>query len=397
MTDSFIPYGHQSIDEADIAAVNAVLRSDFLTQGPAVPGFEQAVADYCGARHAIAVSNGTAALHLACLALDVGPGDVVWTSPITFVASANCARYCGAEVDFVDIDPQTQNISLPQLEAKLAAAQIAKRLPKVVIPVHFSGRPCDMEGIAQLARRYGFRIIEDASHALGASYGPHRVGNGLHADVTVFSFHPVKIITTGEGGMLLTADAGLAERLTRLRSHGITRDPAAMQGPSEGGWYYQQIELGFNYRMTDLQAALGLSQMTRLEKFIARRNLLAERYRLGLAELPLTLPPVFNHGISAWHLYTVRLPGDGETRQRVYDRMKAAGIGVNVHYIPVHLQPYYRALGFGDGDFPVAENYYRHALTLPLYYDLAEAAQARVMRTLAAALAGEGPTKEKPR
>lgn len=378
---SAIPYGRQSISEADIAAVTAVLRSDWLTQGPMIERFEQAVAERCMAMHGVAACNATAALHLACLALDLGPGDLLWTSPNTFVASANCARYCGADVDFVDIDPCTLNLSVPALAAKLDVAERAGRLPKILVPVAFAGQSCDMAAIQPLVRRYGFKVIEDASHAIGARYAGQPVGSGAQADITVFSFHPVKIVTTGEGGLLTTNDAALAERLRRLRSHGITRDPALLQAAGQGGWYYEQLELGFNYRITDIQAALGLSQLDRLESFIARRRALVQRYRDLLAELPVGLIGDQVGAESAWHLFPIRV--DDHQRDQVFAGMRAAGIGVNLHYIPVHLQPYYRDLGFAPGDFPEAERYYAQALSLPLYADLSEAQQDRVVETLA--------------
>lgn len=378
---SGIPYGRQSISEDDIAAVTAVLRSDWLTQGPMIERFEQAVANRCAAAHGVAVCNATAALHLACLALDLGPGDLLWTSPNTFVASANCARYCGADVDFVDIDPGTLNLSVPALVAKLEVAERAGRLPKILVPVAFAGQSCDMAAIQPLARRYGFKVIEDASHAIGARYAGQPVGSGAQADITVFSFHPVKIVTTGEGGLLTTNDTALAERLRRLRSHGITRDPALLQAGEQGAWYYEQLELGFNYRMTDIQAALGVSQLERLEAFIARRRGLVERYRDLLADLPVGLIGDQAQAESAWHLFPIRV--DEARRDRVFAGMRAAGIGVNLHYIPVHLQPYYQALGFQRGDFPEAERYYAQAMSLPLYADLSEAQQDRVVRTLA--------------
>jgi UDP-4-amino-4,6-dideoxy-N-acetyl-beta-L-altrosamine transaminase len=379
-----IPYGRQDIDAADIAAVVEVLRSDWLTQGPAVPRFEAALATRCGAAGAVAVSSATAALHLACLALDIGPGDLGWTVPNTFVASANCLRYCGAEVDFVDIDPLSLNLSIPALEAKLRAARRINRLPKVLIAVHFAGRSCDMAAIGRLAGEYGFQVIEDASHAVGASYDGRPVGSCAHADLCVFSFHPVKIITTGEGGMVLGKDASLLRRIERLRSHGITREVtemqvAEMQGDSEGAWYYQQIELGFNYRMTDLQAALGTSQLARLDAFLARRRQLAQRYGELLAGLPLDLPAF--DAASAWHLYCVRLHESGR-RRAVFDALRAAGIGVNVHYIPVHLQPDYRRLGFAPGHCPEAERYYAGAMSLPLHARLSDAEQMQVVRAL---------------
>ena len=375
-----IPYGRQQIDEADVAAVAEVLRSDFLTQGPAVPRFEAAVADMCGARHAVAVCNATSALHLACLALDVGPGDIVWTSPNSFVASANCARYCGAEVDFVDIDPGTLNMSVEQLANKLARAKVNRRLPKVLIPVHFGGQPCEMDKIAALANEYGCRIIEDASHAIGARHDGIPVGACAHSDITVFSFHPVKIITTGEGGMALANDASLAARIALLRSHGITRDPASMTGKSEGPWYYQQVALGYNYRMTDLQAALGTSQLKHLAEFIDKRSALAKRYQKRLAHLPIDIQQLALGCASAWHLFVVRVAS--EQRRRIFEHLRTAGIGVNVHYIPIHLQPDYRHLGFTPGDFPEAEKYYSEAITLPLYPSLTESEQDKVVAAL---------------
>lgn len=381
-----IPYGRQSIDDADVAGVVAVLRSDWLTQGPAVPAFEAAVAGRCRAAHAVAVSNATAALHLACLALDVSPGDRVWTSPNTFVASANCARYCGATVDFVDIDPATLNMSVDALAAKLTAAAALGRLPKVVIPVHFAGLPCDMEAIGRLARQYGFRVIEDASHAIGATYQGEPVGNCRHSDITVFSFHPVKIITTGEGGMALTNDAALAERLQCLRSHGITRDPAAMRGDSDGPWYYQQTDLGFNYRLTDLQAALGCSQLVRLDDFLARRRQLVANYEAQLQALPLQRQAYPTDRRSAHHLYVVQLQTPA-ARRTVFEQLRERGIGVNVHYIPVHRQPYYEDRGFKAGDFPAAEAYYQGAISLPLHPALSAADQEYVVAALAEALA----------
>lgn len=383
-----IPYGRQNISQADIDAVVDTLRSDWLTQGPAIERFEQAVAQRCQAAHGIAVSNATAALHIACLALDLGPGDRLWTSPNTFVASANCGLYCGAQVDFVDIDPATLNLDVAQLDARLQRAERDGTLPKVVVPVAFAGQSCDMARIAELARRYGFRVIEDASHAIGASYGGRPVGCCEHADITVFSFHPVKIITTGEGGLLTTNDPRLAERLRRLRSHGITRDPAAMTGPSEGPWYYQQLELGFNYRMTDLQAALGLSQLQRLDAFVARRRQLVARYGERLAHLPLELPQVQAGAEPAWHLYPVRLRLERlqHGHRAIFEALRGAGIGVNLHYIPVHLQPYYRQLGFAPGDFPEAERYYAQALSLPLFPDLTDEQQDQVASTLASVL-----------
>lgn len=378
-----IPYGRQSITPADIQAVQAVLESDYLTQGPAVGRFEAALAARCGAVGGVAVSSATAALHLACQALDLGPRDLGWTTPNTFVATANCLRYVGAQVGFVDIDPATLNMDMAALEERLIQARAAGRLPQVVIPVHFAGRSCDMARLGRLADEYGFRVIEDASHAVGADYQGRPVGACAHSDLAVFSFHPVKLMTTGEGGMVLGKDAALLGRIARLRSHGISRDEAEMEGGSEGGWYYQQLELGYNYRMTDIQAALGLSQLARLEAAVTRRRQLAARYNALLADLPLQTPPADPDG--AWHLYVVQLH-EPARRAAVYDAMRRAGVGVNVHYIPVHLQPYYRRLGFKPGDFPRAEAYYAAALTLPLYPDLSEADQDHVVAALGSAL-----------
>lgn len=379
-----IPYGRQDISDADIQAVVDVLRSDFLTQGPAVPAFETTVAGCCGAAHGVAATSATAALHLACLALGVGPGDLVWTSPITFVASANCALYCGAEVDFVDIDPRTYNLCPERLAAKLAQAERAGRLPQVLIPVHMCGQSCDMAAIRSLADRYGCRIIEDASHAVGASYRGEPVGCCRYSDIAVFSFHPVKIVTTGEGGMALTNSDALAQRMRLLRSHGITRDAAAMSREPDGPWYYEQVALGFNYRMTDIQAALGRSQMGRLTDFVARRRALARRYDERLADLPLTRPWQHGDGQSAYHLYVVRVAG--AVRRRIYTALQGAGVAANVHYIPVYLQPAYRRLGFAAGHCPQAEAYYAEALTLPLYPGLTPDQQDYVVAALRAAL-----------
>ncbi len=378
-----IPYGRHEISEADIQAVEDVLRSDFLTQGPVVPAFEKSVADYCGAKHAVAVNSATSALHLACLALGVSSGDWVWTSPITFVASANCALYCGAQVDFVDIDPHTYNLSVQCLADKLALAEQQHRLPKVVIPVHLCGQSCDMVGIYILAQRYGFKIIEDASHAIGGKYQDQPIGNCSYSDITVFSFHPVKIITTGEGGMALTNDPQLANRMQLLRSHGITRDAKQMTHESEGPWYYQQIDLGYNYRITDIQAALGLSQMQKLDEFVAKRHLLANRYNRLLATLPVLLPWQHSDTFSSFHLYVIRLrlPEIAKTHREVFESLRANHIGVNLHYIPVYRQPYYELLGFKIGDCPEAEQYYAEVISLPLYPTLSEAQQDKIIAT----------------
>ncbi len=383
-----IPYGRQHIIDADVDAVARVLRSDWLTQGPLVPRFEGALAGRCGANHALAMSSATAALHIACLALDLGPGDVLWTTPNTFVATANCARYCGADVDFVDIDPRTYNMCVDALDEKLQSAQVRNCLPKVVAPVDFAGQSCDMRRIRSLADQYGFRILEDASHAVGGAYEGRFVGDCRYGDIAVFSFHPVKIITTGEGGMALTNDDKLAANMACLRTHGITRDPALM-GESDGPWYYQQVALGFNYRMTDIQAALGLSQIDRLADFVAKRRELAERYDKLLSGFPLRTPWQESEMASAWHLYVVRISLElvAKTRREIFDAMRAAGIGVNVHYIPVHLQPYYRQLGFRPGMFPEAEKYYEEAITLPLFPMMTKAEQDIVVAVLADALA----------
>ncbi|EJM08626.1 UDP-4-keto-6-deoxy-N-acetylglucosamine 4-aminotransferase [Pseudomonas sp. GM102] len=379
-----IPYGRQSLDQEDIDAVVAVLQSDWLTQGPTIERFEQAMAERCQADFAVAVCNATAALHIACLATGLGPGDRLWTTPNTFLASANCGRYCGAEVDFVDIDPLTWNLDACTLASKLEIAERDGTLPKVLVAVAFSGQSCNMRVIAELAERYGFTVIEDASHAVGASYAGRPVGCGDFAAMTVFSFHPVKIITSAEGGMVLTNRPELAERLQRLRSHGMTRDPAQMTEPSHGPWYYQQVELGFNYRITDLQAALGLSQLNKLDGFIERRRELAARYERLLAYLPLTLPSAQPEAESAWHLYVVRLQTDriNLSHRQVFEGLRAAGVGVNLHYIPLHLQPYYRDLGFAEGDFPQAERYYAEAISLPLFPLLSDEQQDYVVEQL---------------
>ncbi len=379
-----IPYGRQSISDEDIAAVVEVLRSDWLTQGPAVPAFEHAVARYCGAAHATAVNSATSALHLACLALGVGPGDLVWTSPVTFVASANCARYCGADVDFVDVEPDTANLCAAALADRLAHARQAGRLPKVVIPVHFAGLPCDMQAIHALSKEYGFRIIEDASHAIGARYQNEPVGNCRYSDITVFSFHPVKIITSGEGGMALTNDPALAARMELLRSHGITRDPEQMESAPHGPWYYEQLELGFNYRMTDIHAALGLSQMTRLDEFIAHRDEVAARYDTLLDDTPLLTPARRPGRSSAHHLYVIRVPADsdGGTHRRLFDGLRSRGVGVNLHYIPVYRQPYYQQLGYEPTRFPQSERHYAASISLPMYAGLSASQQDYVVSAL---------------
>lgn len=383
-----IPYGRQEITQSDIDAVVTVLQSDYLTQGPMVPRFERAVADYCGVTHALAVNSATSALHIACLALGLGPGDRLWTSPITFVASANCGLYCGAEVDFVDISPRTYNLCPQALENKLNKAEKEGRLPKIVVPVHLCGQPCDMQAIHKLSRRFGFKIIEDASHAIGGRYEGRPIGDCRYSDITVFSFHPVKIITTAEGGMALTNDGKLAEQMGLLRSHGITRDPALMTHGPDGPWYYQQISLGFNYRMTDLQAALGVSQMERLNQYVTRRHYLAQRYNDLLAGLPVNTPWQHPDGYSGLHLYVIRLQLDKISHRHleVFESLRRQGVGVNLHYIPVHTQPYYRDMGFRPGDFPEAERYYTEAISLPLYPAMTELQQDQVITALRGAL-----------
>ena len=399
----YIPYGRQSISEQDIAAVCKVFRSDWLTQGPKVPEFENAVADYCGANHAVAVNSGTSALHLACLALGVGHGDLVWTSPITFVASANCARYCGSDVDFVDIDPRTYNLSPDRLAEKLKQAKATDRLPKVVIPVHLTGQPCDMEAIHVLSLEYGFRIIEDACHAIGGCYKGEPIGNCRYSDITIFSFHPVKTITTAEGGMAVTNEPEFAQTMTLLRSHGITRENLKFKSqsskqPSQSNesnqlgqlnhsppaYYYEQIALGFNYRMTDVQAALGLSQLTRLDEFVARRHALAQRYNELLADLSVTIPWQHPDAYSGMHLYVIRLKPNQikKFRDQVFEELRSAGIGVNLHYIPVYLQPDFAKMGFKSGHCPEAERYYSEAITLPLFSALSQEFQYRVLEAL---------------
>lgn len=376
-----IYYGKQFIDEQDINAVIEVLKSDFLTQGPVIENFEKAVAEYCGTKYAVAVTNATSALHIACLAVGLDRGDMLWTSPITFTASANCGRYCGADVDFVDIDDSTYNMSISALKEKLEKSKIK---PKVVVPVHLAGQSCEMQEIYDLSKQYGFTVIEDASHAIGADYKDTKVGCCKYSDMTVFSFHPVKIITTGEGGMVLTNNEELYKKLTLYRSHCITRDENLMTKEADGPWYYQQIDLGFNYRMTELQAALGLSQLAKVDKFVARRRQLADRYNELLKDLPLKLPYQNPETDSSWHLYIVRVDFNKvkKTKKQIFAEMKAKGVCLNLHYIPVHTQPYYKNLGFKHGDFPFSEKYYEEAFTLPLYYSLTDEQQDCVVSAL---------------
>jgi UDP-4-amino-4,6-dideoxy-N-acetyl-beta-L-altrosamine transaminase len=384
-----IPYGRQSIDQADIDAVTAVLQSDFLTQGPAVPAFEQAMAQYVGAKHALAMNSATSALHVACLALGLGDGDCLWTTPNTFVASSNCALYCGASVDFVDIDPSTYNLSVSALAEKLAQAEKTGHLPKIVVAVDFAGQPCDWIGLRTLADQYGFALIDDASHAIGADLNGIKLGGGHWADITIFSFHPVKIITTAEGGMAFTQSDELAQKMQLLRSHGITRDANLLTQTDVGGWYYEQKELGFNYRMTDIQAALGLSQLQHLDAWLARRRQLVKQYETWLAELPIVLPKLADGANSAWHLYVIQIDEakTAKTRREVFDVLRASGIGVNVHYLPVYLQPYYQGLGFEQGLCPNAESYYDHAISIPMYAGLSDEQQAEVIEVLTRILA----------
>lgn len=369
-----IPYGRQDISSDDIAAVVEVLQSDFLTQGPVIEKFETAVAGYCSAKFGVAVNSATSALHIACLALGLGENDWLWTSPNTFVASANCGLYCGAQIDFVDIDPITNNLSVQQLSEKLETAGRENRLPKIVIPVHLCGASCDMAAIKDLSTRYGFKIIEDASHAIGGRYRDEAIGSCRYSDITVFSFHPVKIVTTAEGGLATTNDPDLARRMQLFRSHGITRDPSFMTHEPDGPWYYQQIELGYNYRMTELQAALGISQMKRIDDFVSRRHAIAQRYDGSLADLPVTTPKIDTQCYSALHLYVVRLQTEqlNVTHRQVFERLRELQIGVNLHYIPVHTQPYYQGLGHKPGDYPNAERYYAEAISLPVFATLTD-------------------------
>jgi len=381
-----IPYGRHMVSEADIEAVVNVLRSDFLTQGPAVPAFEQAVASYCQVQYGVAANSATSALHIACLALGLGPEDWLWTSPITFVASANCGLYCGAQVDFVDIDPRTFNLCPIELDKKLAQAEKNGRLPKVVVPVHMCGQPCDMAAIHALSVKYGFKIIEDASHAIGARYKGEPVGNCRYSDITVFSFHPVKIITTAEGGMAVTNNSELAKHMELLRSHGITRDAQQMTHAADGPWYYQQICLGFNYRMTELQAALGLSQMNKLDGAIARRHALANQYATLLQTLPIDTPWQHPDSHSSFHLYVVQLqPSCPRSHKDVFESLRAQHIGVNLHYIPVHTQPYYAQMGFKAEAFRQAQNYYAKSISIPMYASLTDEQQHQVVQALAKA------------
>lgn len=384
-----IPYGRQDISKADIDAVVSVLQSDFLTQGPQVPLFEQIVANHVCAKHALAVNSATSALHIACMALGLGPGDWLWTTPVTFVASANCGLYCGAQVDFVDIDPQTYNLCPEMLEAKLVAAQKTGKLPKVLVAVHLCGQPCEMSIIHALGQKYGFKIIEDASHAIGGKYKGEFIGNSRFSDVTVFSFHPVKIITTAEGGMVLTNSDELAHKMSLLRSHGITRDAAYMTHAPDGPWYYQQIDLGYNYRMTELQAALGVSQMKRLDAFVARRHQLAQRYDQLLVSLSVTAPWQHPDSYSGLHLYVIRLKLNkiNKTQRQVFDALREQGIGVNLHYIPIHTQPHYQRMGHKVGDYPNAEQYYAEAISLPMYQTLSDGQQDQVVAALQKVLA----------
>ncbi len=376
-----IPYGRQDINQQDIDAVVEVLRSDFLTQGPKVPLFEETVADYCGARFGVAVNSATSALHIACLALGLGPGDSLWTSPNTFVASANCALYCGADVDFVDIDPLTYCMSVEALEQKLIQAKAQNKLPKIVVPVHFAGQSCDMKRIHELGQQYGFSIIEDASHAIGGRYLDKSVGSCEFSDICVFSFHPVKIITTAEGGLATSNNVELAEKMALFRSHGITRSPDLMTKEPDGGWYYQQVDLGFNYRMTEIQAALGVSQMNRLDEFVSRRHELRERYDDFLKNLPVAIPYQSTDAYSAMHLYPLQLQLEilNKTHAQIFQELRDKGLGVNLHYIPIHTQPYYERMGFKPGDYPNAEHYYKHAISIPMYQGLTDAQQDQVV------------------
>lgn len=385
-----IPYGKQEINQADIDAVVDVLKSDFLTQGPQVPAFERALMRVADASYALAVNSATSALHIACLALGLGEGDRLWTTPITFVATANCGLYCGASIDFVDIDPATYNLCPQALEQKLIVAKRQKCLPKVLVAVHLCGQPCDMKAIHALSLEYGFKVIEDASHAIGGRYLDQPIGACKYSDITVFSFHPVKIVTTAEGGAALTNNKKLADKMALYRNHGITRDEAYMENASHGGWYYEQIDLGFNYRMTELQAALGVSQLSRLSEFVTARHKLAERYCKRLVGLPLTLPYQLPNTYSGLHLFVIRLHLDeiSKSHKEVFDALREAGIGVNLHYIPVHLQPYYQKMGFKLGDYPKAEAYYANAISIPMFHGMTYEQQDEVISKLKAILKG---------
>ena len=379
-----IPYGKQNISEDDITAVLEVLSSDFLTQGPKIPLFEDIVAEYCGAKFGVAVNSATSALHAACHALGLGKGDYLWTSPNSYVASANCGLYCGAKVDFVDIDLRTYNLCVSKLEKKLIEAKKENKLPKVLVAVHFAGQACEMEKIKKLSSEYNFSVVEDASHSIGGKYLQQSIGSCEFSDITVFSFHPVKIITTAEGGMATTNSSELARRMEIFRTHGVIRDEILMAKETEGPWYYEQIELGFNYRMTELQAALGISQMKRVDKFVSKRHELKKNYDLLLEDLPLIRPFLHNDCYSALHLYPIQLEIDKlkKTRRQIFNELRESGIGVNVHYIPIHTQPYYSKLGFKNGDFPNSEAYYSKAISLPLFYDLTFDQQAEVYEAL---------------
>jgi UDP-4-amino-4,6-dideoxy-N-acetyl-beta-L-altrosamine transaminase len=381
---SFIPYGKQDITQQDIDSVMETLTSDFLTQGPQVPRFEQSLIEHSGANFAVAVNSATSALHISCLALGLSPGDYLWTSPITFVASANCGLYCGASIDFVDIDPKTYNLCPIRLKEKLELAKTENRIPKALVVVHFCGQPCDMEAIFKLAQEYSIKVIEDASHAIGARYQNTIIGDCSFSDITVFSFHPVKIVTTAEGGAALTNNPEIAQQLSLLRSHGVTRDESLMTEPSHGAWYYQQIELGFNYRMTEMQAALGVAQMSRLDNFVHRRNELALRYDQALTNLPIKLPRRLCNVYSSFHLYIIRLELNkiSKSHEEVFNELRSAGLGVNLHYIPVHLQPYYRNLGFKKGAFVEAETYYKEAISIPIFHAMQDEEQDKVISVL---------------
>ena len=383
-----IPYGKQDINQSDIDAVINVLKSDFLTQGPQVPLFEKIVSNYCGVEYGVSVNSATSALHIACLALDLGKGDWLWTSPNSFVASANCGLYCGAKVDFVDIDPRTYNLSAKELEKKLIQAKQDGKLPKIVIPVHFAGQSCNMKKIHLLSQEYGFKIIEDASHAIGGKYLEKPIGGCQYSDITVFSFHPVKIITTAEGGMAVTGSEALKEKMQLFRSHGVTRNKKLMTKESEGGWYYQQVALGFNYRMTELQAALGISQMQRLDEFVAKRHILQKKYDLLLEDLPIIKPYQDKDSYSALHLYPIQIDVDksGRSRKQIFNKFVENGVNVNVHYIPIHMQPYYQQFGFKEGDFPNSEAYYACTISIPLFYGMTDSQQDRVVSILKKAL-----------
>jgi UDP-4-amino-4,6-dideoxy-N-acetyl-beta-L-altrosamine transaminase len=378
---SYLPYGSHLITEQDIAAVTSALLSPQITQGPLVPQFESEVASLIECQYAVAFNSATSALHVACLALDLCPGDWLWTSPTTFVASANCALYCGANIDFVDIDIRSGLMDTALLEHKLKIAKSQNKLPKIIIPVHLSGTSCDMQKISSLSSEYGFSVIEDASHAIGASYRSQPVGSCLYSDICIFSFHPVKIITTAEGGLASTNSSILHRRMQELRSHGITKDTSKFINKNSPPWAYEQQYLGMNYRLSELHAALGISQLSRLSNIVDRRNELLVRYKQSLSDLPLTFLEIPTDCRSSVHLCIVRFDDElPATQLNFYNYFHQNNIGVQVHYTPVHLQPYYQSLGFKSGDFPNSERYAQSSMSLPLYPSISDSDFLRVVK-----------------